>query len=151
MAGRIFVCKEGLFLRSCHHGLQSVSSEKEEENQHERARLGGLVGEHRIKRYADLPVVGLVPARTWDGRWPVLGMVARKFLARPTCVGCQFSLLSGSRHVAMPRGRRPLWCVCGYSDTLKKQSKKHLPSLLVRQHIIETKGPLCHAGPAFEL
>ena len=40
------VRKEELFLRSCHHGLQSVNepkhaSDKEEKHQHKRARLGG--------------------------------------------------------------------------------------------------------------
>ena len=72
MAGRC-VREEELFLRSCHHGLQSVNvpkhaSDKEEEHSHRRARLGG-------KEYGGLPVVGLMRARIGVGRPPVLGLV----------------------------------------------------------------------------
>ena len=80
MAGRVCVRKEELFLRSCHHGLQSVNipkhaSDKEEEHSHKRARLGG-------KEYGGLPVVGLMRARIGVGRPPILGLV--------TLRGCQF-------------------------------------------------------------
>ena len=93
MAGRACVRKEGLFLRSCHYGLQSVNvpkhaSDKEEEHQHKRARLGGLVGEHRVQRIRRLASrrVGARQNLAWSP--PVLGLVARQFEdGRPQVLG----------------------------------------------------------------
>ena len=83
-----------------------------------------------LKEYGGLQVVGLVPASSWVGRQPVLGMVARKFLAWLPCLGCQFvsplrqkACRSAARHkprwwhVSPGLGKQPLGPTTSGSET----------------------------------
>ena len=79
MPGRVCVHEEGLFLRSCRHGLQSVNvpthaSDKEEKHKHKRARLRELAGERQVKRIRRPASRGSGARQNLDGRPPVLGL-----------------------------------------------------------------------------
>ena len=117
MSGRVcaFPCKKRLVPKSVNEPKHPC--DKEDEHQHQGARLGGLVGECQVKEYGGLPVVGLVPTSSWVGRRPVLGKVPQVYgLGHPAC-GARSSLL-GSWHIAMPRGPSHSG-VCRDSNTLE--------------------------------
>ena len=125
--GRRPSTRNGLFLRHYRHSPKRVNvhpSKKEEEHQPEGARLGGLAGKRRVTR-TRRPASRRVGARQFLEWSP-----ASRRVGSPAW-GAQSSLLSGSRHVAMPRGAGP--CDVRHdSNTLKTKAKSiHRESLRV--------------------
>ena len=84
MAGRVCVRKEGHFLRNYSSHVLKRTIDEEGEHQHEGARLGEVVDEHRVEkarrpaspRVGARQFLGWSPANFRDGRPPVFGLAA---------------------------------------------------------------------------